>query len=217
MPAYKYSKSSKKQTEAPEKKNGASSKKPAAKKQEAKPQKKRDRNPNSIINQILPYVWGLLAFAVAFCLIFTAHSGFIGKSIIKPLFCGLFGAGAFIIPILICIQAFLWKKNIETDTVLLKLISSACVLVSLTIVIHVISTAKPDISANLKTLWSNGQSMKGGGVIGGLIAALFIAGIDKPLTLCIFIPIALVFTTFVFGFTPASAFVLIKDKIKESR
>ena len=185
MPAYKYSKSSKKQSDAPEKKPAAATKKTAAKKADAKPpRKQRDKNPNSIINQILPYIWGLLAFAVAFCLIFTTHSGFIGKSIVKPLFCGLFGAGALIIPILICIQAFLWKKNIETDTVLLKLISSACVLVSLTIVIHVIFTPKPDITANIKDLWANGQSMKGGGIIGGLVAALFIAGIDKPLTLC---------------------------------
>ncbi len=225
MPAYKYKKTSptKNAASTQKKTNGTSKpvtpKNASTKKSSLKsPQKrKKDRNPESIVNQILPYVWGLLAFAVAFCLIFTANSGFIGKSVVKPLLCGLFGWGAVSVPLLIFIQAVLWKRDIETDTVLFKVISSLFVLVSLSVIVHVIVTPADALSANPKTLWVDGMAWKGGGFIGGLLSTLFVAGIDKPLTLCIFIPVMAVFTTFVFGLTPYSAFIFIKEKIREGR
>ena len=178
---------------------------------------KKERDPDSIVNQILPYLWGLLAFCIAFCLLFTVKSGFIGKIIVKPILCGLFGWGAAVVPFLICIRAFLWKKDIETDTVLFKFIASLFVVISMSVIIHVIATSADAMTFSPKTLWTNGMAWKGGGVIGGFLGGLFVAGIDKPLTLCIFIPMTLIFTTFVFGFTPSSAFVALKEKVRESR
>lgn len=176
---------------------------------------KKENNPNSILNQILPYVWGLLGFAIAFCLIFTANSGFIGMKIVKPLLCGLFGVGAASIPLLIIIQAFLWKKDVETDTVFFKVLSSLFVLISFSVTLHTIFTATPTL--NPATLWTDGLAWKGGGVIGGFVSSLFVMGIDKPLTLCIFIPLLLVFTTFIFGLTPISAFISIKNMLRDGK
>ena len=216
MATYKYKKvNTKKQTPEQQKKTPAkkNTKGQSVNKNTNKP--KTPGNPDSILNQILPYVWGLLGFAVAFCLIFTAHSGFIGMKLVKPLLCGLFGVGAFSVPILIIIQAFLWKKDIETDTVFFKVLSSLFVLVSLSVSLHTIFTAAATL--NPATLWTDGNALKGGGVIGGFLSSLFVKGIDKPLTLCIFIPLLLVFTTFIFGLTPATAFVAIKNMLRESR
>ena len=211
MATYKYKKSNTKSSASQQKKKTTKghSANNTVKKQ------RKENNPNSILNQILPYVWGLLGFAIAFCLIFTAHSGFIGMKIVKPLLCGLFGVGAVSVPFLIVLQAFLWKKDIETDTVFFKVLSSLFVLVSFSVALHTIFT--PAASLNPATLWTDGLDWKGGGVIGGFIASLFVMGIDKPLTLCIFIPLLLVFTTFIFGLTPASAFVCIKNMLRDGK
>ncbi|MBR5323169.1 MAG: DNA translocase FtsK [Clostridia bacterium] len=216
MATYKYKKTNTK-SPAPQQNKKAAPKKNTKAQLASPPTKKqrKENNPNSIINQILPYVWGLLGFAICFCLIFTAHSGFIGMKIVKPVLCGLFGIGAFSVPVLIIIQAFLWKKDIETDTVFFKVLSSLFVLVSFSVALHTIFT--PASTINPATLWTDGNSWKGGGVIGGFISSLFVMGIDKPLTLCIFIPLLLVFATFIFGLTPASAFAAIRGKICEGR
>ena len=216
MATYKYKKTNQKSSALKQQKNDAPKKntKGQTANNSVKKQKK-ESNPNSILNQILPYVWGLLGFAIAFCLIFTSHSGFIGMKLIKPLLCGLFGAGAASVPILIIIQAFLWKKDIETDTVFFKVLSSLFVLVSFSVTLHTTFTAASTL--NPATLWTDGLAWKGGGIVGGFISSLFVMGIDKPLTLCIFIPLLLVFTTFIFGLTPASAFVSLRNKIREGR
>lgn len=212
MPTYKKT--------ASRSKNGQQSKKQTAdktipartqKKVDTKQTEKKPGNPNSILNQILPFILGLLAFVVAFCLIATKYSGFIGKNIVCPLLCGLFGLGAASVPFLILIQAILWKKSIETQSVLLKLISSLFVLVSFSVITHVITN--PDIK--FTELWSKGIEWTGSGIIGGGLAKLFVAGIDKALTLCIFIPLMLIFTTFLFGLTPITAITFIKNKIIE--
>jgi len=192
-------------------------KKPVAKKQpELKPTKKRNNNPDSVLNQILPYVWGLLAFAVLFCLAFKEHSGFIGK-LLNPLLCGFFGVSAAAIPFLILVQAVLWRKSIKSDTVIFKLVSSAFVLVSFSVIIHVIAIPKEDLTLNVATLWEDGTEWIGGGIIGGFISKLFVAGVDKTLTLCIFIPVMAIFSTFIFGLTPFSAIVFIRNKIREGK
>ena len=178
---------------------------------------KKKSNPNSIVNQILPDIFTLLAFAVAFCLVFTEQSGFIGKSLIKPLLCGFFGWGSVIVAPVILIIGLLWKKSIETDSVFLKLVSSVFILLSFSVIIHVLSTPENMLSINPKTLWVNGNSWVGGGVVGGFISTLFLKGVGKALTLCIFIPLILIFTTFLLGYTPYTAFVAIKDKLREGK
>ena len=203
-----------KKTGSRPKNSSASTKKTTQKKNTTKKVEKKKGNPNSLANQVLPYVFILLAFAVAFCLIFTEHSGFIGKTIVKPLLCGLFGWGAAIAAPLILIQAILWKKSIETETAMLKLISSLFILVSFSIIIHSLTVPEDQL---MTKLWANGNSWIGGGFIGGLISALCLKGIGKALTLCIFIPIAIIFTTFVLGYTPYTAFMALKDKLREGK
>ena len=186
------------------------------KKNTLKQPEKKKRNPDSIWNQVLPYVLGLCAFAVAFCLIFKDNSGFIGKSIVNPLLCGLFGWGSAIIAPLILIQGILWRKSVANESTVLKFVSSLFVLLSFSIIIHVITIKTGDMSVNMKTLWQNGTAWSGGGAIGGIIAVLCTKAIDKALTLCIFIPLMLVFSTFLFGFTPYTAVIAIRDKIRDA-
>ena len=151
-----------------------------------------------------------------FCLLFKEHSGFIGK-LLNPLLCGFFGVSAAVIPFLVLVQAVLWRKSIKTDSVIFKLVSSAFVLVSLSVIIHIIAIPKDDLTFNVATLWEDGNDWLGGGIVGGFISKLFVAGVDKTLTLCIFIPVMAIFSTFIFGLTPFSAIVFIKSKLREGK
>ena len=126
-----YKKTNTRKKTAPSPKKSEPIKKNAPQKNTLKKPEKKKANPNSIANQILPYVIALLAFAVAFCLIFTDKSGFIGKTLIKPLLCGFFGWGAVIVAPVILVQGILWKKSIETNSTVLKLVSSVFILFSL--------------------------------------------------------------------------------------
>ena len=191
--------------------NKTSTKKQPQKVETPQKRRKRPNNPNSVLNQIIPYILGLLSFAFLFFLMFEEHSGVIGK-VIKPLLCGLFGWGAFLVPVLILIQAFLWKKTVESDSILLKTVSSLFVLVSFSVVINII---QGEAVFNFLHWWTEGTDLIGGGVIGGLLSTIFVACIDKTLSLLIFIPLLLVFITFTFGLTPFSAICFIKDKLAE--
>ena len=180
-----------------------------------KPQK-RKMNPNSIIHQILPYIWGLFAFAIMFFLLFPTKAGIAGKTV-TPLLCGLFGWGAAVIAPLIIVIAFLWRRSIETETLTLKLISSLIILLSFSVTVHAIVTPVADATISWTELWKTGIDWKNGGLIGGTIAALFLSLIGKPLTLCVFIPLMLVFVTLVCGYTPYSAVKGVFAKLRETR
>ena len=75
MPSYKYKKTSRSKSTSNSQKNTNNFSKSRNSKNTLTPKtpekRKKDRNPESIVNQILPYVWGLLAFAVAFSCLFA--------------------------------------------------------------------------------------------------------------------------------------------------
>ena len=198
------------------KKETAQKTKAAVKDDNKEVKKRKKRNPDSLFNQIFPYVLGLIAFSVAFCLIAPAKAGVVGKTV-QVLVCSLFGCGAAIVPFLILTQAFTWKKDVESDSIGFKWISVLFSLVSFSVVLHVLTATEELMSLNVVTLWARGSTWSGGGLIGGFIAALFVKGIDKILTLCIFIPTLLVFVIFLFGLTPHAFIMLVKEKIQERR
>ena len=197
----------------------AKAKKETEKKPEKQAPKKKEKkkgNPNSILHQVLPYVWGLLAFAVVFCLIFPGSAGFAGKTI-TPLLRGMLGWGSIMIAPMIIVIAFLWRKSIEDDSLTLKTVSFFIILVSFAVIIHSFATSEAQLTLNLKQLWKDGNAWTGGGVLGGFIAAFLIKSIGKILTLCIFIPLTLIFVTFLCGYTPYTAFMAIKDKLSHAK
>ncbi len=198
-------------------KAGASSKtKAPAKEENNNIRKRKKRNPNSLLNQILPYVLGLASFAIAFCLIAPAKAGVIGRTV-QVLLCSLFGCGAAIVPFLVLTQSFTWKRDVETDSVGFKWLSVLFSLISFSVVIHVLTATEELLNMNVVTLWAKGGAWSGGGLVGGFIASLFMKGIDKTLTLCIFIPTLLVFVIFLFGLTPHAFMLLVKEKLRERR
>ncbi len=198
-------------------KSAASAKsKVPAKDENKEVKKRRKRNPDSLLNQVLPYVLGLIAFSIAFCLVAPAKAGAIGKTV-QVLLCSLFGCGAAVVPLLVLTQAFTWKRDVESDSVGFKWLSVLFSLVSFSVVIHVLTASEELLNLNVVTLWARGGTWSGGGLVGGFLASLFIKGIDKTLTLCIFIPTLLVFVIFLFGLTPHAFIMLVKEKIRERR
>ena len=94
----------------------------AVKKNNTAPKKKEDKKPDSsaLIHQILPYIFVLSALFIALCLILvsivgkTDAMGSVGK-FINGFFCGFFGGGAFLVPLLLLYLAFAWRKSIDNE------------------------------------------------------------------------------------------------------
>ncbi|MBR5314662.1 MAG: DUF87 domain-containing protein [Clostridia bacterium] len=129
----------------------------------------------------------------------------------------MLGWGSIMIAPMIIVIAFLWRKSIEDDSLTLKTVSFFIILVSFAVIIHSFATSEAQLTLNLKQLWKDGNAWTGGGVLGGFIAAFLIKSIGKILTLCIFIPLTLIFVTFLCGYTPYTAFMAIKDKLSHAK
>ena len=184
------------------------------KKEQPMPEKKH----GFFATNVVPYLLVLLGIAISFCLIFTEKSGFVGIKIVKPALCWLFGIGAATVPVLIFIQAYLWKKDIEKDMFFFKTVSALLIIICFSVIVHTIFTPKDVlIFANVGKTGMEGLEWKGGGFIGGFISWLFVAGIDKPLTLIVFIPMFLVFLTMFSGLTPKMVFKSVKQYLSEKK
>lgn len=177
---------------------------------------KRKKNPDSVVNQVIPYILGLSAIAVVFCFLFTEYSGFVGQFVNNALF-GLLGMGAAAIPAVILIEAFLWRTDIKNDSLHIKSASALIVILSFSVIMHIAMIPKEEMTFAINKLWIKGLEYTGGGVFGGFVGTLFVSGLDKALSLLIFIPLFVIFTLFMFGLTPHSAFVLAREKMRERR
>ena len=87
-------------------------------------------NPDSIGNQAMVFVMAVCAIFFAFCLLLTnmskgtdAVSGPVGYNTCKVIY-GLFGYGAYLIPIVFALYAAYWNRCVVKGTVLQKIVIS---------------------------------------------------------------------------------------------
>ncbi|MBQ4327602.1 MAG: DNA translocase FtsK [Clostridia bacterium] len=175
------------------KKTGESQKKRA-------PQK---RDSSALIHQILPYIFGLSAFFIALCLILvniagkTDSMGFVGK-LISGFFCGFFGGGAFLVPVLLFYLAIVWRRSIDCGQAGYKIAFSVIAMLLSSALIHV--CALDEHTFNPVTLWKNG--LAGGGVLGGWLGQLSYLGLRVVGSLIVIPALLLIDVMFLFGVTP---------------
>ncbi len=191
-----------------------SKKKPAAKKTAGKnatkkntsPQrKKEEKKPDSsaLIHQILPYIFVLSAVFIALCLILVNIAdkpdsmGSVGK-VVNGFFCGFFGGGAFLVPLLLLYLAFAWRKSIDNEQVGYKIAFSVVAVLLTAALIHV--CALEEHTFDPKILWNYG--LAGGGVLGGWLGQLSYLGLNLVGSLIVIPALLLVTVMFLFGVTP---------------
>ncbi len=184
---------------------------------------------NTVMKSITPYLLIMLGliFLVAF---FTVQilqmddgAGVIG-GFIQKFWCGLFGASAFLVPLAFIYVGVKWclyniKENDgdSEDAIdsyrkrnILQTVMACLLVVFLAALIGVFSDAHDGI--DIADFWEAGQDLEGGGVIGGIIAALMVMGFESVISVIIIITVLAFVVVFMIGLTPDRIIIYIREK-----
>ena len=184
----------------------------------------RAKKAEARINQYVPFFLFLIAALVVISYVMVDKMAFFGI-VIKSVFYGLFGFGAFLIPIVLIIFGIKWQKYIIDGTKTLNIILSVVALFLVSSFVQLIflainNVATPTLS-NLRfeivEYFNDGKELAGGGVIGGVIGVLFWAIFGQVGSFVIIISTVAVLLMSICGYTPVSLALLIKYKVKEAR
>ena len=190
----------------------------------AKTQAKR----KNFSEQYMPYILGALGLLTL--VFFTVHlicgtddpsahwMGPVGYWF-SYFFFGLFGWPAYCIPLLLIYLAIFWRKNCREETVVLRSVLSAVLMVLISGVVHVFACHANESLAviDIPMLFTSGAAFQCGGVIGGLIGFLLYHGLKLWGTILVSVLVFPLLIMFLVGVTPAYVGSLIKEQIKASR
>ncbi|MBR3837278.1 MAG: DNA translocase FtsK [Clostridia bacterium] len=194
---------------------------PTAKKKTAK-RSPRDLKPrrkpeDRAIHILMPYILGICALFLALCFLLGEEKlGLLGK--ISVFLQGLFSWGAYATPLLLTLHAIFYKRDLGAGSHLYKFWFSLGDLTFLGVLAGLFSGNEPVFNVNEN--WSGGVALKGGGVLGGFLHKALDASVGLFTPVITFLAV-LVFTSFLFGTTPADLirgiFIPLGDKMKEGR
>ncbi len=180
---------------------------------EAFPESKREKR---IIHQIMPYLLMALSIFIIASFFFIDvldnvslkdGVGLVGKWI-RDVLCGLFGIGAFVIPVVIASLAISYRGAVEKNSVLARVFYAVVVSFFLSAFLHVIVDSVTEIDVevkNLRLLYSKGLELVGGGVVGGFLGELMREKLFGTFGALMITGIVTVFfMIFLFGLSPKS-------------
>ncbi len=139
------------------------------------------RNPDSPGSQIMLCLIGIIGLLLLVCFLctdmkdgFSGLTGPVGYGVCV-FFYGLFGIGAYLIPIMTFIYAAMWKSSFRRNRLLSKFILNFLAIVFVSSLFHMIFIGIPDSGLSgsrfydLPNMWKLGANLIGGGVFGALV------------------------------------------------
>ncbi len=177
--------------------------------------------------QFLPYILGAVSLFLLVCFVLNLLSGnatpaehkmgYVGYYICEALF-GCLGWAAYLIPILLGLLTFLWRRYCREGKVVSKLVLATLLTLILSSLGHVIlCQGDPALAETYAPgeLYRTGAILESGGVIGGLIGyALFLA-LRLPGTIVLAVITLPLIIMCLVGVTPVYVFGKIADAVKE--
>ncbi len=185
-----------------------------------KPETEKTKGQPGVIHQFIPFILFALALFVAVCIIGVeiadADMGIAGN-VISDIFCGLFGLGAFLIPVILVYMGIVWFKSVEAGVAGKKLIYASVSALLLAAIVNVIMTFSDDPSFNFIDLWESGIELTGGGVVGGLFSSLTVLLFKSVGAVIVLVACLLVFLMLLLNITPKniSTYIKYKKKLRE--
>ena len=120
----------------------------------------------------------------------------------RNIFYGSFGAVAVLVPIFMVVIAILLKKDIASGFFKYRLIFSAICLVFYASMFHLGWKDAPQAGFGISEIFENGTLSNGGGVFGGYLAEILRLCVGRVGAWIFVLPLSIVFSTFLFGYTP---------------
>ncbi len=202
------------------KKKVKDSKKPSKEpKKDTNNEQERKDEPRSakLVHQFIPFLLFALAVLLAVCILgaeaFDADMGILGN-FISSVFCGLFGWGAFLVPIILVYMGATWVKSVDSNRVKLKMIFSVISMLLVSVTVHVFCTLSVPTSFNVVELWKRGVALTSGGLLGGIISDILVALFKQWGTIIITLSCLFISLMFIFNITPKNVWTYIKYKNK---
>ncbi|MBE6606404.1 MAG: DNA translocase FtsK [Ruminococcaceae bacterium] len=170
-----------------------------------------------IINQIMPAILVLVAVYIVICYLLNSSTGIFGLWL-KNFLYGLFSYGAWAVPVLLVVRAFLWKDDADNKCLGAKIAFSVLFILGISTLVDVFSSfiGLSAESFSVKELFVSGMALKGGGLIGGAFRFL-LSPVGTTGTLIITFALVFVCGFFMLGITPYMIWIRIMYSIKKNR
>ena len=166
--------------------------------------KPKNTNPDSLVHQFLPIIFVFIAVMIAVFLATPAgNSGKLG-GFIRSCAYGLFGYGAWLVPVFFVLSAALWKKTVSEGKIASLFAFSGASVAVLCALIHAIVVKDTAKVLNPIELFGVGGNITVGGVVGGFISNLLMICVDKAVTYIILVFCAIVFLMFTLRLSPTT-------------
>ena len=212
-------------------------KKQSAKKTTARSGKKEtvhavEENPKNerFIHQVMPYFLIVLAIFSVICFLLIDvfpgvkeeyGVGSLGRHV-RNFFCGVFGFGAFFVPVILAILAFTWNRAVEKGNLLSKILYALFSTVSISTLMHVIYAtitrnavgAAGTFGQRVSELYRAGIALHGGGVIGGSLGELCRYGLGLTGSVIVTVSFTFIFFVFLLGLTPSYVVTSVRYRVK---
>lgn len=205
------------------KQTAESSKMPVpAKRKDEKPQQD-DNRPRSeaFIHQFIPFILIIVAIFITACFVCygiepsAANAlGPVGYGLCFALY-GVFGVGAFCIPVIAVGLAIFWRKLIDNGKLLLKFLLCLLTMILFSAVVHVFAVGGG--SADVGFLFGEGVKLHGGGIMGGAIGYVMAVSVHLLGTILIGIPAIMALIMIITEITPVRIAKLCREKYTASR
>ena len=188
----------------------------------------QDPRSGKLIHQMMPYLLMFLSIFILICFLLTRiftdvsteHGvGIVGKAI-SDVLCGLFGFGAFFVPIFLGFVAVQWTRAVEKNCVLAKCFYALVTQIAVSTFVHVLYVAIHEslkLETGIKTFYRAGINLDGGGVIGGYVGGVSRLCLGDVGSVILTVSLAVLFFIFLLGLTPSYVATVVKYKIKISR
>lgn len=167
---------------------------------------KKPSDPDSLGNQLYTILLCVIALFVGLCYIMPGKMGIVGTKMFEWSF-GLFGGAAILIPFLVFNHALFHKRDVASGANRYKWSFSVLTLFFLSVLIHSILSG---VGITINDLYTAGQKLSGGGLVGGWCALTAAKGIGTAGVIIFSFVFLAIFAMFLFGLTPA----MFWDKVK---
>ncbi|MBQ2863456.1 MAG: DNA translocase FtsK 4TM domain-containing protein, partial [Clostridia bacterium] len=175
---------------------------------------RKQRDPDALIHQFIPCIFVILA--VILCVFLAVRSneaaGKLGGFIRMCLY-GLFGWGAWLLPVFCILSALCWKRAVSEDGIGALFGFSLSSVVVLSALLHTIVVSDTELVYNPVTLFVGGEGIvSAGGAVGGFISCILIGSIQKAATYILLISGAVVLVMFTLRLTPKTIMLYVRYK-----
>ncbi len=198
----------------PEESKTKPAKVPNTKGEGAEKLEKKKADPDGMLHQLIMCMFFVVA--VVLCVFLAVGSneaaGIVG-GFIRSVSYGLFGYGAWLVPVSMCVCALRWKKTVTDGTVLSLFLLNFISISLLSALFHAIVVSDTALVYNPVTLFTGvGGAITVGGAVGGLISNVLMSSIQKIATYILLSFFSLLFCIFAVGLTPRMILLYIRYK-----